>query len=153
LTLRSKEDIPAPGLRQARQTGRAEAEAAELRLLLEESLAREQTWLTKALQAQNQIEEVRLTEQQLSLWRALNFEEELERTRAEVARLQADRERALAELKEELERTRAEVARLQADRERVLAENAWLSDYRQAVEGSGAWRLIQFFRKLVGRKW
>ena len=128
MTLRSKEDIPAPGLRQARQTGRAEAEAAELRLLLEESLAREQTWLTKALQAQNQIEEVRLTEQQLSLWRALNFEEELERTRAEVARLQADRER-------------------------VLAENAWLSDYRQAVEGSGAWRLIQFFRKLVGRKW
>jgi hypothetical protein len=121
LTLRSKEDVSAPGLGQARQTGRAEAEAAELRLLLEESLAREQTWLSKALQAQNQIEEVRLTEQQLSLWRALNFEEELERTRAEVARL--------------------------------LAENAWLSDYRQAVEGSRAWRLIQFFRKLVGRKW
>ena len=128
LTIRSKEDSSAVSLRHARETGEAEANAADLRLLLEESLAREEAWMTKALQAQKEIEEVRLSEQQLSLWRALKLEEQLENARAESAHLRADHDR-------------------------LVGEVAWLTDYRRAVEGSKAWRLIQFLRGLAGRKW
>lgn len=135
LTILPKKDNSAAGLSQARETGEEEANAADLRLLLEESLAREKLWMTKALQAQKEIEEVRLTEQQLSLWRALNLEEQLENARAESAHL------------------RAESAHLRADRDRLVGEVAWLTGYRRAVEGSKAWRLIQFLRGLAGRKW
>ncbi|MGH9391589.1 MAG: hypothetical protein ACRD1Z_18460, partial [Vicinamibacteria bacterium] len=100
----------------------------ELRLLLEESLAREQTWMTKALQAQRQVGEARLAEQQLSLWRAINLEEELERVRGE---------HVLA-------------TRRAMEAEKTVAK---LSAYHRAVEASKSWRLLQFLRGLVGRKW
>lgn len=96
MTVRESDERSSADLRHAREAGRAEAEAAELRLLLEESLAREQRWMEKALRAEKAIEEVRLSEQQSSLWRALNLEEELETTRAGRAHAEAERQRLSA---------------------------------------------------------
>lgn len=135
MTVRESDERSSADLRRAREAGRAEAEAAELRLLLEESLAREQRWMEKALRAEKAIEEVRLSEQQSSLWRALNLEEELETTRAG---------RAHAE-----ERTRTGERALEA----LEAERQRLSAYHWAVERSKGWRLIQFFRGLFGKRW
>jgi len=122
-------------LGRARLHGEAEAAAEDFRLRFEESLVREQQWMARALEAEKRVEDVRLSEQQVALWRALNLEEELERTRAE--RTSAE-ERAHAAARA--------AAALEAERQR-------LSAYHRAVEGSKGWRLIQFFRGLVGRRW
>ncbi len=77
--------------------------------------------MEKALRGEKAIEEVRLSEQQAALWRALCLEDELEKTRAEARRL--------------------------------AAEIATLSAYHRAVESSKGWRLIQFLRGLLGKRW
>lgn len=149
MTVRESDERSSADLRHAREAGRAEAEAAELRLLLEESLAREQRWMEKALRAEKAIEEVRLSEQQLSLWRSLNLEEELEKVRVghmAAATRAAEAETAFAALQVEREQARRR-------EERLLAEIARFSAYHRAVESSKAWRLIQLLRGLVGKRW
>lgn len=92
----AREDDP---LAEAKRLGEVEAELADLRLRLKESLARERRLLETTIE----------------------FQEALEQT----GRVEYD-------------------LRLQIER---------YAAYHRAVERSSAWRLVQFLRSLVGRKW
>jgi len=83
----------------AQRSGEAEAEAADLRLRLKESLARERRLMDKSLDAEERLED------------ALRNEHEL---RAQIERYAA---------------------------------------FNRDVERSAAWRLVQFLRRFVGRRW
>lgn len=84
---------------EAKRLGEVEAELADLRLRLKESLARERRLLETTIE----------------------FQEALEQT-----------DRVEYDLRLQIERYAA---------------------YHRAVERSSAWRLVQFLRSLVGRKW
>lgn len=92
---------PAPGSDRdrLRQEGEAQAMAADMRLRVEESLARERRLVERTLEAEEKLEDALRTEHEL---------------------------------------------RQQIDK---------YATFHRAVERSGAWRLIQTLRRLLGREW
>jgi predicted nucleic acid-binding Zn-ribbon protein len=75
---------------------------------------------------------------------------------ARVEKARHDREMALAavnRLEEEVRRLKYRVAELEADRVALKNRTEEAEAYVAAVKTSTPWRVIQWLRGLVGRKW